>query len=140
MTFRKKLFGFVGGLLLAAVASAAVYVGYNPVTGLNTFVGTNVSAGTLPVLSTTTTACGTYATVNTSMVGGASTWQVTAGATTCTLKFTFPNASPNGYFCVASDETTPANTMKQSAHDTLSCTMTGTVAVSDLIVVEVNGF
>ena len=140
--FAKRLALTLAGIGLAGVVAAAatVYIGYNPSTGLSMFPGTNVSVGTLPVLSTTTTSCGTYATVNASMVGGASTWQIAANATTCTLKFTFPSAAPNGYFCVASDETTPADTMKQSAHDTLSCTITGTVVSADNIIIEVNGF
>ena len=139
----KNRLGLVlAGVALAGVAAAAatVYVGYNPSTGLSMLPGTNVSVGTLPVLSTTTTSCGTYATVNASLLGGASTWQVTANTTSCTLKFVFPSASPNGYFCVASDETTPADSMKQSAHDTVSCTLTGTVVSSDNIIIEVNGF
>jgi hypothetical protein len=139
--FAKRLALTLAGVGLAGVVAAAtVYIGFNPSTGLSMFTGTNLAVGTLPVLSSTTTSCGTYATVSASMLGGASTWQVTANTTTCTLKFTFPSAAPNGYFCVASDETTPADTMKQSAHDTLSCTLTGTVVSADNIIIEVNGF
>lgn len=128
---------------LATVATAQVYYGFNPLTGLNSQQGTTVSAGVLPVLSTTTTSCGTYATVQASMIGGASAWQVTANsaAGTCTLKFVFPSAAPHGYYCVAYDETTTAKIFAQSAHDTVSCTITaGTVASNDNILVEVNGF
>ncbi|MFI5397579.1 MAG: hypothetical protein ACHQ9S_18740 [Candidatus Binatia bacterium] len=139
----KKAFVATAACLLAAVASAVIYYGFNPITGLNTFQGTTVSAGALPVLSSTTTSCGTYATVQASMVGGASAWQVTANSAggTCTLKFTFPSAAPNGYYCVAYDETTVAKLFPQTAHDTVSCTISGaTVASSDLVLVEVNGF
>lgn len=135
--------GLVAALAFAQTSNLSVYFGFNPSTGLNVTQGTAVAGGNLPILSTTTTSCGTYATVNSSMVGGASTWQVTANSAggTCTLKFTFPSAVPNGYFCVAYDETTVAKIWAQSAHSTTSCTVTaGTVASSDLILIEVNGF
>jgi hypothetical protein len=145
---RSKVLGFLAalavtaglGVVVAQTSNTGIYVGYNQVTGLNGQIGTPVAGGNLPVLSTTTTSCGTYATVNTSMVGGAGTWQVTANATSCTLLYTFPTAAPNGYNCVAQDETTPADTIRQSAHTTTSCTVTGTVVSGDKILIEVNGF
>jgi hypothetical protein len=145
----KKLRFLFAGLLLAAagVASATYvaaaysqYVGFNPNTNQTGFLGQAVALGSIPLLDTTTTACGTTATVQASGVGGSSVFQFTAGATTCTLKINFPTQAPNGYFCVASDETTPADTVRQSAHDASSCTVTGTVVSSDKVLIEVNGF
>ena len=145
----KKLRFLLAGLLLAAagVASATYvaaaytqYVGFNVSTNQTGILGQAVSIGAIPVLDTTTTACGTTATVQASGVGGGSVVQFTAGATTCTLKLNFPTQAPNGYFCVASDETTPADTVKQSAHDASSCTVTGTVVSADKVIIEVNGF
>jgi hypothetical protein len=53
----------------------------------------------------------------------------------------FPSAAPNGFFCVAYDETTTAKIWAQSAHTTTSCTVSaGTVASSDKILIEANGF
>lgn len=125
--------------LLIPVAMAAVYVGFNPNTGLNSSQGTPVAVGVLPVLDATTS-CGTLATVQASQVGGAGVFQITANSTTCTLVIDMPSAAPNGYFCVASDETTPADTVKQSAHSTTQCTVTGTVVSADKVLVEINGF
>lgn len=128
----------LAGLLIAMVcfiepASAQLYYGFNPTTGLNTFQGTTVAGGVLPVISNNS--C-----TGTLLVGGAAAFQFTAGATTCTMTFTFPSTAPNGWNCVAQDETTPADTMRQSAHTATSCTITGTVVVADKILVEVNGF
>lgn len=134
---------FLAALLgLGTAAVAQVYYGFNPTTGLNTTQGTAVSAGVKPVLSSTTTSCGTFATVNASLVGGASVFQVNTNSTTCTLKFVFPNAAPNGYFCVATDETTSTGAFRQTAHDTVSCTVVagGATVSGDSVVIEVNGF
>ena len=144
-TFLKR---FLIGLLIGVcgVASAYVaaaytqYVGFNPVTNQSGILGQTISIGTIPTLDTTTTTCGTTSTVQASAVGGSSVFQVTAGATTCTLKVNFPTQAANGYFCVVSDETTPADTVRQSAHDASSCTVTGTVVSADKLLIEVNGF
>lgn len=138
----KRVIGFLSALLVTTVAMAAVYVGFNPNTGLNSQQGTTVSVGTLPVLDATTS-CGTTATVQASGVGGASAFQFTSNsaAGTCTLVIDFPSAAPNGYFCVAYDETTTAKIFAQTAHSTTSCTVSaGTVASNDKILIEVNGF
>ena len=127
------------GLLAGATASADQFIGFNPTTGLLALPGTPIAAGVLPVLDATTS-CGTLATVKASQVGGSGVFQITANATTCTLVIDFPSAAPNGYFCVAIDETTPADTVKQSVHTTTSCTVTGTVVSADKVLVEVNGF
>jgi len=136
--FRSRLDKFTVFLVaalcgFALTAAAQVYYGFNPTTGLNTLQGTPVAAGVLPVI--TTNSC-----TATGLVGGAGAFQFTAGATSCTMTFTFPAAAPNGYNCVAQDETTPADTMRQSGHTTTTCTITGTVVVADKVLVEVNGF
>lgn len=145
MKFLRKSTAVLLGALIgfAGVALAqTVYYGWNPVTGLETTHGTAISAGAVPVLSSTTTSCGTYATVNASLVGGASAFQVTANTTSCTLKFVFPSAAPNGYNCVTQDETTSTGAFRQIAHDTISCTVasTGATVSGDKILTEVNGF
>lgn len=130
---KTTVFAIAALLGFAGVATAQLYYGFNPTTGLNTQQGTPVMAGILPVITTN----GCTATL---LVGGAGAFQFTAGATSCTMKFTFPAPAPNGYNCVAQDETTPADTVRQSLHDTVSCTITGTVVVADKVLVEVNGF
>jgi hypothetical protein len=122
----------LAGLAGIAVAQT-VYYGWNPTTGLEVFHGTPIQAGALPVI--TTNGCSA-----TALVGGAGTFQFTAGATGCSVVFTFPSAAPNGFNCVAQDETTVADKPQQTAHSTTTCTVGGTVAVNDKILVEVTGF
>jgi hypothetical protein len=145
MNLFKKAFAVGLGLLLAGVLSAAVYYGFNPVTGLNTANGVNVSAGPVPVVTGT---CGTIPVG----VGGSSVFTVlTAGVTACTLTVTLPIIAPatvpapsnNGIFCIFVDETTQAdaNNMHQASHTTTSCTSNAAVIVAgDLILVEVQGY
>jgi len=150
----KKVLAFLAALAVTGVSVVALaqtanvfYNGFNPTTGYNGVQGVPVGVGVLPVLDATTS-CGTLATVNASVVGGGGIFQFTANATTCTVKvniptispLTAPVAAPNGLYCVIADETTPADTLKQTAHTTTSCTFTGTVVSGDKILVEINAF
>lgn len=144
--FEKTLLA-LGAVLLASVAmAAAFYVGYNPTTNQTGVNGIPVATGTMPLLGASTS-CGTTATVQASMVGGSSVFQVTAGATTCTLQVNVPvgangvsNPAPNGVYCVFTNETHPAN-IAQASHTTTSCTSTAaTVTLADNILVEVNAY
>lgn len=149
--YTKFLAGILAGALVAAglavlaqTSNLTNYVGYNPVTNVNGVLGIPVSTGTLPTLGASTS-CGTTATVQASMVGGSGVFQLTAGATTCTIQIVYPAAAaaPNGYYCVAFDETTRAGAFSQTAHTTTGCTVasgSGTVVSSDKILIEVNGF
>lgn len=136
----------IAGIALAANTGSNFYFGFNPQTGYNGTPGVPHSGGPVPTLSGS--GCGTLATVQASEVGGSSVFQFAANATSCTITITVPpgqgatsaTAANNGIFCVASDETTPADSMKQSAHTTTSCTITGTVVSADNILVEVNAF
>lgn len=133
----------VSGVALAFTGAAYVaYVGYNPATGQVGQPGITVNTGTVPTLDATTS-CGTLATVQASGVGGAAAFQFTANSAggTCTLVVDFPTQAPNGYFCVAQDETTASKVFTQTAHTTSTCTVSaGTVASADKILIEVNGF
>jgi hypothetical protein len=152
----KKLFSKTAAFVAAAIlglgtvaVAQTLYYGWNPSTGFETFHGFPLAGGTVPTLGTAT-ACGTTATVQASAVGGSSVVQFTAGATSCTLVLTLPTVvtasstvspvAPNGIYCVAADETTSADSMKQTAHTTNSCTLTGTVVVGDKIIVEINAY
>jgi amino acid transporter len=132
-TFLKRflaglLIGVCGVAMAYTAATYVAYVGYNPATGQVGQPAVTINTGAVPVLDATTS------------LGGAALVQFTANTTTCTLVLDFQTQAPNGYFCVASDETTPADSMKQSAHNTSSCTITGTVVSADKILIEVNGF
>lgn len=70
---------------------------------------------------------------NSTTVGGAVAGSFTSGTTgACTVVITLPGAT-NGYTCSASDLTTPANLIAQSASSTTSCTITGTTVSGDSI-------
>lgn len=137
------------GLALATGANTGLnsYIGYNPTTNLFGTSGVPFAVGPMPVLSGGT--CGTLATVQASETGGSSVVQFASNSTACTLTLTTatispataPAAAPNGLFCVAVDETHPADVGSQSAHTTTSCTVVFAATTSgDLILVEINGF
>jgi hypothetical protein len=74
-------------------------------------------------------------------VGGGSSGTFVSGTTgTCTVTLTFAFTAPNGWFCDASDRTTPANLISQSASTTTSCTITGTTVTSDVIGFSANWY
>lgn len=146
----KTFKSFVFGLLLAVAGvagAAAFYVGFSPSTNLAGVPGVPVATGVMPVISGS--GCGTLATVQASEVGGASVVQFTSNSTACTVTLTTATispatsaaAAPNGLFCVAVDETHPADVGSQSAHTTTSCTIAFAATTSgDNILVEINGF
>ena len=73
-------------------------------------------------------------------VGGATAGTFASGTTgSCTVVITLPTA-PTGYACAASDQTTPANLISQSANSTSSCTLTGTTVSGDVIAFSARGF
>lgn len=79
--------------------------------------------------------CGTV----TSVAGGATAGTFKAAQTSCAPVITLP-WSPNGWICTAWDITTNTDTLKQTADTTTSCTMSGTVASSDVIIWQAKGF
>jgi hypothetical protein len=84
---------------------------------------------------TTFTISGCSATTPT---GGASAGSFLSGTTgACTVVITLNGATgitaPNGWTCLASDLTTPANLISQSASSTTTCTVTGTTVTGDKI-------
>lgn len=111
-----------GGL---GVAGAA-YIG-----GL-TSTAAVILSGTAPTLTGTCT-------VNT-QVGGNAAGSFHATCTSQTVIITFANTAPNGWVCNAQDETTSADSMKQTAHNNTSCTLTGTTAANDNIVFSAVAF
>jgi NADH:ubiquinone oxidoreductase subunit F (NADH-binding) len=48
--------------------------------------------------------------------------------------------APNGYTCAAQDQTTPADTLKQTAFTATSVTFTATTAASDVVAFQCTGF
>lgn len=66
--------------------------------------------------------------------GGATGGTFSSGTTgACTVVLTFARTAATGWFCAASDRTTPANLISQSASSTTSCTVTGTTVTGDVI-------
>lgn len=84
-----------------------------------------VSGGTVPGISGCTAGTQT---------GGGSAGTYTSGTTgTCTVVLTFAFTAPAGWSCWASDRTTPANLISQSASSTTTATLTGTTVTGDVI-------
>ena len=144
-SIKARIAALVAGVAITGLALAAgtAYTGFNPLTNLNGTPGLTVALGTLPTLGAATS-CGTTATVQASMVGGANTFQLTAGATSCSIVVVFNSAAqggtPNGIYCVVADETTTADSVKQAAHTSLQVTVSGTVVIGDNLLFECNGF
>jgi len=84
---------------------------------------------------TITSGCGTP----TSLTGGATTGSFKAGQTSCAPIIALPTA-PNGWWCHAWDLTTTTDTLKQTATSTTSCTLSGTVTASDVIVFHAEAY
>lgn len=98
--------------------------------GLTTSTG-YVSGGT----KFTATGCN-----NGTTVGGATAGRFASGTSgACNVVITLPTA-PNGWACHASDQTTPANLIAQSASSTTSCTITGTTISGDTVSFSATGY
>ena len=87
---------------------------------------------TLPLAGTVTfTASGC---TNSTLVGGATAGSYHSGTTgTCTVVVTTGLTAPNGWACFASDLTTTADTIKQTATSQTTATLAGTTASGDVI-------
>lgn len=73
---------------------------------------------------------------NSTTVGGATSGKFASGTTgSCTVVITMgdTDTATNGWSCAASDLTTPANLISQSASSTTTCTITGTTVSGDII-------
>lgn len=68
------------------------------------------------------------------------TGNFTAGQTSCIPIITPGFTAPNGFDCEAHDVTTPADSIRQSAYSATTCTLTGTVVASDVIMVNIIAF
>lgn len=95
-------------------------------------VQTIIATGTAPTRSGTCTTG--------SPVGGNTAGTFTATCTAQTVILTFATTAPHGWVCNAQDETTSADALRQTAHSTTSCTLTGTTAAADVIVFNAQGF
>lgn len=146
--FRSAIFGlFIAVLGFAGFAAAQQYSGFNPTTNLNGQLGLSVAQGPTPTLSGA--GCGTLATVQASVQGGTSVFQFTPNLAACVITITLPVIAPataaqgpaHGLLCIGVDETTPAATVKQTAHTLTTCVLTlASATTSDVVVVEINGW
>jgi len=100
----------------------------------NSYAGSVIMTGTVPTGTTGTCTASSF-------VGGALAGKfsaaVCAGGTF--ILSGLPTA-PNGYACDAEDQTTPADTLKQTANSTTSVTFTSTTAASDVVVFKCLAF
>jgi hypothetical protein len=94
--------------------------------GLAAFASrTLVATGAAPTLTGTCTT-GTQ-------VGGNTAGSFAATCVAQTVIATFAFTAPHGYVCDFNDLTTPADSIKQTASSTTSCTATGTTVAADVI-------
>lgn len=103
--------------------------------------GTTITASTsisAPYAIATGTPSATGCTL-TALSGGLSTFQFTAGATSCTVAVVLP-AAPHGWWCKANDLTTPADILNQTVVSTTGCTVTGTVVSADVIILDAEAY
>lgn len=104
----------------------------NPTTGAWAFNAPVIASGSPPTLTGTCT--------TSTQTGGNAAGSFHATCSSQTVIITFATTAPNGWTCVAKDETTPADSLNQTAHNATSCTLTGTTAAADNIVFSATGF
>jgi hypothetical protein len=93
-----------------------------------------ISVGTVPI--GTTGSC-----VASSFVGGATAGKFAAAVCAGgTIILSSLPAAPTGYTCNAQDQTTPADTLKQTANTTTSVTFTATTVAADVVVFSCVGW
>lgn len=94
-----------------------------------------------PVTPTLSAGCGTITGQNGGFSNG-TTGELTfaAGQTSCIPVITTNMTAPHGWDCTAKDLTTPADTFTQTASSTTSCTVSGTVVSSDVILVRMTPY
>lgn len=93
-----------------------------------------MSTGTVPI--GTTGSC-----VASSFVGGSTAGKFSAAICAAgTIILSALPTAPNGYTCNAQDQTTPADTLKQTANTVSSVTFTATTAAADVIVFQCMGW
>jgi hypothetical protein len=86
------------------------------------------NGGSVP--TTTGSTCGTIG----AQVGGNTAGTIVATCTAQTLILNFSTTAPNGWACDMQDQSTPADSMKQTANSATSVTFTGTTVASDVLV------
>ena len=79
--------------------------------------------------------------INTQVGGNtAGTFAANGACASGTVILTFATTAPHGWVCNATDQTTGADTMKQTASSATSCTLTGTMASADVVGFQATGF
>jgi hypothetical protein len=119
---------------LSGNGSGIVSIGPNTSTSGTASNSSHISIGTSPV--GTTGSCSAS-----SFTGGATAGKFTAPSCAGgTIILSALPAAPNGYTCNAQDQTTSADTLKQTANTTTSATFTATTAASDVVVFQCTGW
>ena len=70
----------------------------------------------------------------------AGSFKASAACSSGTVILTFAATQANGYVCEAQDETTPADTLRQTAHSTTSVTFAATMTANDVVAWKCVGF
>lgn len=137
---RGKIAAFALGVAVAAcglaLANTGGYTGWNPATGLNGFVGAEVSLGTPPAVTMTGSTVG-------AVVGGpqAGTIAVTTGNASSVVTITFPSAAPTGWVCNVQDVTTSADSPKPaSTTATTWVSSSATLVTADVLQYSCTGY
>jgi hypothetical protein len=115
----------LGGVIFTNQTSATYFPGNAS--------GTIATAGTIDSLNGVPTASGSCSV--TTQTGGnlAGTFTASGACVAGTYILTFGAAAPAGWSCNASDRTTPADTVRQTASTTTSATFAATTANSDVV-------
>lgn len=117
----------------------------DPACGANCTATANYSVSADSVIATKVVAGGSAPTLTgtcttASQTGANTSGTFTATCTAQTVIITFASAAPTGWNCIAQDQTTSADTLKQTANGTASCTLTGTTVAADRIVFSAQAF
>lgn len=65
---------------------------------------------------------------------------IAASCTAGTYIISGLQTAPNGYLCIVKDQTTPADSLNQTANSATSATLTSTTVASDVIVFSCAGW
>jgi hypothetical protein len=102
--------------------------------------GSGNAVGSVVVAGSPPTTTGSTCTAIGSQVGGNTAGRLVATCAAQTLVLTFATTAPNGWACKASDQTTVADSMNQTASSATTATLTGTTVAGDTISFQCQGY
>lgn len=118
--------------LLCRASAGTVEIANGTTCGLSGSMAVlNMNAQNLQMTGSTPTLSGTCTTSTQIGANAAGTFHATCASQTVII--TFGINAVHGYYCNATDMTTPGDTLRQTADSGNSCTLTGTTVASDVI-------